>query len=163
MSQYQLTDHMEDLHEAECLRLLEEGSLGRIGATARGHPVIFPVNYVAIDGAILFCTRRGGELDTAAVDATVAFEIDGLDHVYHEGWSVLTIGRCVHVTAPVELAQIRGLRLSSWAGRGRDLMVRVSMMRSADDEFGTTRRDRQRECAALVPVVPVPGLCAPQC
>ena len=127
MSQYQPSDHLEDLPKAECLRLLEDGSLGRIGAVVRGHPVIFPVNYVAFDGAIVFCTRRGGELETAASNTTVAFEIDGVDNIYHEGWSVLAIGRCIHVTDPVELDQIQDSRLSSWAGRGRDLLVRISM------------------------------------
>jgi hypothetical protein len=57
----------------------------------------------------------------------VAFEIDGVDNIYHEGWSVLTIGRCIHVTDPVELDQIQDSRLSSWAARGRDLLVRISM------------------------------------
>jgi nitroimidazol reductase NimA-like FMN-containing flavoprotein (pyridoxamine 5'-phosphate oxidase superfamily) len=127
MSQYQPSDHLEDLHKAECLRLLEEGSLGRIGAVVRGHPVIFPVNYVAFDGAIMFYARRGGELEIAAANATVAFEIDGVDNIYHEGWSVLTIGRCIPVTDPIELDHIQGSRLSSWAGRGRDLLVRISI------------------------------------
>lgn len=127
MSKYRPSEHLEDLHRAECRRFLEEGSLGRIGVVVRGHPVIFPVNYVVFNGAILFCARRDGELDTAAADATVAFEIDGVDTIYHEGWSVLAIGRCVHVTDPVELHQIQGCRLSSWAGRGRDLVVRISI------------------------------------
>lgn len=127
MSRYQPGDNLEDLHRAECLRLLEEGSLGRIGTAVRGHPVIFPVNYVAFDGAIMFYTKRGGELETVAADATVAFEIDGVDNIYHEGWSVLTVGRCVRVTDPAELDQILGRPLSSWAGRDRDLLVRISI------------------------------------
>ena len=127
MNQFQPSDHLEDLHKAECLRLLEEGSLGRIATLVRDHPVIFPVNYVVFDGAVLFYARRGGELETAATNATVAFEIDGIDDIYREGWSVLTIGRCVQVTDPVELDQVRGCRLSSWTGPSRDLLVRISL------------------------------------
>lgn len=127
MSHFQPNDHLECLDQAECLRLLAGGSLGRVGTVVRGHPVILPVNYVAFDRAILFCTRRGGELETATATGNVAFEIDGTDIVYHEGWSVLVIGRCVQVTDPVELDQARGSRLSSWAGRDRDLLLRISV------------------------------------
>ncbi len=127
MSRYQPNDHLEDLDEDECLRLLEEGSLGRIGAVVRGHPIIFPVNYVAFERAILFRTRRGGELDGATADVTVAFEIDGADNVYHEGWSVLTIGRCAHESGSVELGKVPASRLSPWAASGRDLLVRISI------------------------------------
>ena len=126
MSQYRSSEHLEDLPQAECLRLLEDGSLGRIAVVTRGHPLIFPVNYVAFDGKILFCTRRGGELATSAAEATVAFEIDGVDNVYHEGWSVLAVG-CAQVTGPVELDRLKGRRPTSWAGRGRDHLVRVSI------------------------------------
>lgn len=56
------------------------------------------------------------------VNTTVASEIDGADDVYHEGWRALTIGRCVHVTDPVEFDQVQGRRLSSWEGRGRNLL-----------------------------------------
>ena len=127
MSDFQPNDHLECLGQGECLRLLAGGSLGRVGTVARGLPVILPVNYVALDRTILFFTRRGGDLETATATGNVAFEIDGTDIVYHEGWSVLVIGRCVHVADPVELDQVRVSRLSSWAGRDRDLLVRISV------------------------------------
>ena len=127
MSRHEAIDHLEDLDEAECLRLLETGSLGRVGAVVRDCPIIFPVNYVAFERTIVFLTRLGGELDGATADVTVAFEIDGADNVYHEGWSVLAIGRCAHVTGPLERDGVQASRLSSWAGSGRDLLVRISI------------------------------------
>jgi uncharacterized protein len=101
--------------------------MGRIGAVVRGHPIIFPVNYVVFYDAILFCAKRGGDLDRATLNVTAAFEIDGTDNLYHEGWSVLVIGRCVHLTDPVELDQLQAVTLSPWAGEGRDLFVRISL------------------------------------
>ena len=90
--------------------------MGRIGAIVCGRPVVYPVNYAIHDGAIVFRTRRGGELDSATNGEVAAFEIDGVDHLYHEGWSVLVVGRC----CPVELTWqsfegLRDVRLSPWA------------------------------------------------
>ncbi len=87
--------------------------------------MIFPINYVMLDSAILFRARRGGDLEQATGDVDVAFEIDGADKVYHEGWSVLVTGRSVHVRDPAELEQLRIVRLLSWAGEDRDLFVRI--------------------------------------
>lgn len=127
MSQPESHEHLEILDRVECLQLLEGRGMGRIGAVVRGHPVIFPVNYVVFNDAILFCAKRGGDLDRATLNVTTAFEIDGTDNIYHEGWSVLVIGRCIHLTEPVELDQLQAVILSPWAGEGRDLFVRISL------------------------------------
>lgn len=127
MSQPDSHEHLEILDRVECLQLLEGRGMGRIGAVVRGHPVIFPINYVVFHDAILFCAKRGGDLDRATLNVTTAFEIDGTDNIYHEGWSVLVIGRCVHLTEPVEVDQFQAVILSPWAGEGRDLFVRISL------------------------------------
>jgi nitroimidazol reductase NimA-like FMN-containing flavoprotein (pyridoxamine 5'-phosphate oxidase superfamily) len=139
MSQHELNEPVEDLDQSECLRLLEGSGMGRIGVIVRGHPVIFPVNYAVFDDGIWFCARRGGDLDRATVSVTAAFEIDAADNIYHEGWSVLVIGRCVHMTDPAELTHVQGAKLLPWAGGGRDLFIRISI----DKVSG--RRIRHRE------------------
>ena len=139
MSQPESYEHLEILDRVECLQLLEGRGMGRIGAVVRGHPVIFPVNYVVFNDAILFCAKRGGDLDRATLNVTTAFEIDGTDNIYHEGWSVLVIGRCIHLTEPVELDQLQAVILSPWAGEGRDLFARISL----DEVSG--RRIRHRK------------------
>ena len=116
-----------ELDRAQCILLLEARGVGRIGATLRGHPFIYPVNYVVHEDAIVLRTRRGGDLDTATDDAEVAIEIDGTEGLYHEGWSVLVTGRASHVTDPDELARFDHIALSPWAGAERDRYVCIPM------------------------------------
>ena len=57
--------HLEPLSRDECILRLQARGVGRVGATVRGRPVIYPVNYAVHEDAIVFRTRRGGELDLA--------------------------------------------------------------------------------------------------
>ena len=116
---------LEELNRTECLRLLEAGRIGRIGITIDGRPVIYPVNYVVFEGNIYIMTRQGGDLHTASLEADIAFEVDGADALYHEGWSVLVIGECSPVTDQEELNRLTHLPLAPWAGEDRDLLLRM--------------------------------------
>ena len=117
--------HLEPLSRDECILRLQARGVGRVGATVRGRPVIYPVNYAVHEDAIVFRTRRGGELDLAANDAVAAFEIDGAHNLYHEGWCVLVVGRVSRVCDPAEFAGFKDVRLSPWAGENRDCFVRI--------------------------------------
>jgi len=118
-------EHLEAIEREECLRLLKAHGVGRIAASARCRPIIYPVNYTLADDAIIFLTRPGGDLDRATEGAIVAFEIDSADFTYHEGWSVLVVGRSAHVSDPPAVKRARGLSLTPWAGENRNVMVRV--------------------------------------
>ena len=115
------------LERPECLHLLEQQGVGRVSGGVHGRPVIFPVNYAVFDDAILFRIRSGGDLERATRDTEVAFEIDGVDQIYHEGWSVLVTGKCIHVSDPGRLDQLRSVPLLPWAGEGRNLLARISL------------------------------------
>jgi DNA/RNA endonuclease YhcR with UshA esterase domain len=121
-------EHLEVIERDECLNLLEARGIGRVGASTRCRPVVYPVNYTVQDGTILFRTREGGDLDHATDDAIVAFEIDSADFTYHEGWSVLVVGRSSHVGGTdvldvYEAAQ----RLLPWAGAERSVIVCIEL------------------------------------
>ncbi len=132
-------EQLAEIDRAECLRLLEERGFGRIAVVVRGSPVVFPVNYALVDGAILLCIRRGGDLDRATSDAAASFEIDGEDDVYHEGWSVLAVGRCAHLPPSVERDRhAQPIALSPWAGGDRSLLVHMSI-----DEISGRRIDHR--------------------
>lgn len=88
---------LETLERAECLELLRAGRLGRLAVVDDEQPLIFPVNYVMHDVHVVFRTDPGTKL-AAAVDHRVAFEIDGADAPFEEGWSVLVIGIAVKST-----------------------------------------------------------------
>ena len=118
-------EHLEEIGREECLRLLKVHSVGRVGASVRCRPIIYPVNYALADDSILFLTRPGGDLDRATEGTIVAFEIDSANFTYHEGWSVLVIGRSAHVSDPSALKRARGLSLRPWAGDERTSMIRI--------------------------------------
>jgi hypothetical protein len=91
---------LEELSTEECLKLLRDTDLGRIGFVAADFPLVLPVNYRFADGAgsewwLALRTRPGNVIDEAPMN--VAFEIDGVDPVGHRGWSVLVRGNLHHV------------------------------------------------------------------
>jgi nitroimidazol reductase NimA-like FMN-containing flavoprotein (pyridoxamine 5'-phosphate oxidase superfamily) len=96
-----MTDaRLEPLSRATCLRLLREGTVGRIAFVFEGDPLILPVNYRLVEPSsgpiVAVRTRPGTVIDSAP--GSVAFEIDSIDAVHHQGWSVLVQGKLLHAT-----------------------------------------------------------------
>src|SRR6185437_16743030 len=89
---------LERLDEAECLRLISPGGIGRIAYSGRFGPTVLPVNYRMYQGSIVFRTAHDSPTDEdlrtgiAEAEYKVAFEIDELDPASREGWSVLVQG-----------------------------------------------------------------------
>jgi uncharacterized protein len=90
---------LEDLAQEECLRLLRSQSVGRIAVVVDEFPIVVPVNYRLAEMGhrtwIVVRTRPGNVLDRASMH--VAFEIDGIDPVHRQGWSVLARGTLRHL------------------------------------------------------------------
>ena len=122
---------LEELTEAESLRLIEQAEVGRIGFSGRYGPVVIPVNYKIIDGAVVFRTAVGSplgeDLRTGIADAEykVAFEIDAVDPDSRTGWSVMIQGAAHHVDDEQERAALREAGIQPWAGGERDHFVRI--------------------------------------
>jgi len=122
---------LEELTEAESLRLIEQAEVGRIGFSGRYGPVVVPVNYKVVDGSVVFRTAVGSplveDLRTGIADAEykVAFEIDELDPVARTGWSVMIQGGAHHVDDEPELATVLGAGIEPWAGGEREQYVRI--------------------------------------
>ncbi|MCZ7417729.1 MULTISPECIES: helix-turn-helix domain-containing protein [unclassified Streptomyces] len=88
-----------ELDEAECRGLLGSHGVGRVAVITPEGPAVVPVNYVVSAGDIAF--RTAEETVPAAVEgAEVAFEVDRIDEVLSEGWSVLAVGEGWAVTDP---------------------------------------------------------------
>jgi nitroimidazol reductase NimA-like FMN-containing flavoprotein (pyridoxamine 5'-phosphate oxidase superfamily) len=127
-----MSDRMiEELDEAESLRLISPGGVGRIAYQSRFGPAVLPVNYQWHDGAIVFRTARHSALDEdlqtgiAGGDYLVAFEIDEIDVVERLGWSVLIQGPAHHVESEAERAAAERAGVESWPGGDRELFVRI--------------------------------------
>jgi nitroimidazol reductase NimA-like FMN-containing flavoprotein (pyridoxamine 5'-phosphate oxidase superfamily) len=85
---------LEELPYDVCLQRLREHTVGRIGVVIHYGPVVLPVNYrlVETDGLVLLAvrTRPDNLIDSGGPQA--AFEIDDIDQVRQQGWSVLVRG-----------------------------------------------------------------------
>ena len=119
-----------ELDEAESLKLVSRGGIGRIAYQSRFGPAVLPVNYKWHDGAVVFRTARHSALDEdlqtgiAGGDYLVAFEIDEIDEAGRQGWSVLIQGPAHHVSeAERESAERAGVE--PWPAGERELFMRI--------------------------------------
>ncbi|MFJ1967117.1 helix-turn-helix domain-containing protein [Streptomyces sp. NPDC087903] len=114
-----------ELSRTECGDLLSTHGVGRLAVPTASGPVIVPVNYSVIDGTIVLRTARGATPSLAA-DCSVAFEIDGIDDAFSQGWSVLVRGHARVVTDVGEARRLESrVHSTPWAGGRRDMWVRI--------------------------------------
>jgi nitroimidazol reductase NimA-like FMN-containing flavoprotein (pyridoxamine 5'-phosphate oxidase superfamily) len=122
---------VELLDEAECLRLISAGGVGRIGYTGRFGPTVVPVNYALHEETIVFRTGQnspmGEDLRTGIehAESKVAFEIDELSPTTREGWSILIQGTAHPVDSEAERALVVQSGVEPWAGGEKELFVRI--------------------------------------
>ncbi|MFJ5260075.1 pyridoxamine 5'-phosphate oxidase family protein [Streptomyces sp. NPDC088387] len=120
------TPQFTELDADECRALLGTHGVGRIAVPADEGPLVVPVNYGVVDGAIVFRTAVGATPSLAA-GHRVAFEVDRVDDALSSGWSVLVLGNAQTVTDPAETRRLDGqVHSRPWAGGGRDLWMRVA-------------------------------------
>jgi nitroimidazol reductase NimA-like FMN-containing flavoprotein (pyridoxamine 5'-phosphate oxidase superfamily) len=121
---------IEELDEAESLRLVSQGEIGRIAYLSRFGPAVLPVNYKWHDGAIVFRTTRHSALDEdlqtgiTGGDYIVAFEVDEIDVPGREGWSVLLQGPAHHVSE-AERASAEQAGVEPWPAGEKELFIRI--------------------------------------
>jgi nitroimidazol reductase NimA-like FMN-containing flavoprotein (pyridoxamine 5'-phosphate oxidase superfamily) len=126
---------LEELDEAECLRLIAAGGIGRIGFSGRYGPTVLPVNYQLYEGTIVFRTAQDSATDEdlrtgiANAEYKVAFEIDDFDTAARTGWSVLIQGSAHHVESDAERASVAGAGVDPWPGGDRELFLRITPSR----------------------------------
>jgi nitroimidazol reductase NimA-like FMN-containing flavoprotein (pyridoxamine 5'-phosphate oxidase superfamily) len=126
---------LEVLDEAECLRLIAPGGIGRLAFDGRFDLTVLPVNYKLVGDTVLFRTVHEGateeDLRTGIPHAEfrVAFEVDDFDPVTREGWSVLLQGPARHVDSAEERAAALAADVESWAGGQRDQFIRITPVR----------------------------------
>ncbi|HVM39793.1 MAG TPA: pyridoxamine 5'-phosphate oxidase family protein [Acidimicrobiia bacterium] len=116
---------LEVIPREDCVRLLGTTMIGRVGVVVAGRPVVLPVNYVVDGDRVIFRTDDGTKFDAAVRGEFVAFEIDDVDSMYHQGWSVLVTGVAEEITDPTELDRVRMLPLRPWAHGAKAHFVRI--------------------------------------
>jgi nitroimidazol reductase NimA-like FMN-containing flavoprotein (pyridoxamine 5'-phosphate oxidase superfamily) len=115
---------LEVLSKEQSEAHLTDGGVGRLVFIAERGPVALPVNFRFIDGDIVFRTSDTGSL-LAAVGGTVSFEVDHVDEVMSQGWSVLITGRARRVEEPSELEQLTQFGIEPWAGGSSEAVIRI--------------------------------------
>lgn len=128
---------LEHLDEAECMRLIAPGGIGRLCFAGQFDLTVLPVNYTVHDGTVLLRTAPGGTTEkdlrtgigVASAEYRVAFEIDDFDAQTREGWSVLVQGPAHHLDSAEERAEAEATGLQTWAGSNRDHFIRITPAR----------------------------------
>ena len=120
------TPRLEELGRDECLALLRPGGVGRAVFTGSRGPVALPVNFRVLDDHVVFRTDRGGIADAVRRQGSMSVEVDHLDEMLGEGWSVLVSGGAEVVDDPEELRRVVARGVAPWAGDDRPLVVRLA-------------------------------------
>jgi nitroimidazol reductase NimA-like FMN-containing flavoprotein (pyridoxamine 5'-phosphate oxidase superfamily) len=121
----------------ECLALLAQASVGRVGASIDALPVIMPVFFALFEESVIFRTTPGTRLDAAINGAVVAFQADGYPAPGPENWSVLLQGIAREVTEPGELAMVRSVPMAHWTESGGiDRWIRIRNGTLSGRRFG---------------------------
>ena len=121
---------LEPLTRSECLELLAQASIGRIGLSVAALPVILPVHFALDDESILFRAFPGTKLAAAVTAAIVAFEVDSFESDGSTGWSVLAVGKAEEIIDPSELDRANSIHIGRrMVGDGSDHFVRIETTR----------------------------------
>jgi hypothetical protein len=116
---------VERLDASACWKYLQTAELGRLAVdNADGAPDIFPVNYVAHEGALYIRTARDAKLLHIAQHPMVAFEVDGADDEDHY-WSVVIRGTAERVTRDEEIRDSGVRTLASWSPTAKFFVMKV--------------------------------------
>lgn len=116
------TDHrgLRVLNLEECLDLLRENPVGRVGFVHDGEIVILPVNHVVQGTQVLFRTTWGSKLQSAEDEARVGFQVDHYDTATRTGWSVLVQGSAEVVYNNDECQLLDALAPEPWLHLGEE-------------------------------------------
>lgn len=101
--------------ECRALLVTHRPRLGRLAFVADGWPLVLPVNYALHADTVYFRSAAGSKFDAALRSDRVAFQVDHVDEVWEEGWSILALGHLRVVEDPGELTHVRHLPLRPWA------------------------------------------------
>jgi hypothetical protein len=119
------SDHLVELSPEQCFELLHRVQVGRVVLVAGERPVALPLNYACLAHSVVFATGPGVVLEAALRGDTLSFEVDQLDDLRHEAWSVLVSGRPEVLEDSALLARMAGLELTPWVGVDHPVMVRI--------------------------------------
>lgn len=128
------------LDAAESWDLLAASELGRLAVSVGDQPEIFPINYLAHEGVVIFRTTQGHKLVSLTINRHVALETDG--YTAAAAWGDIVKGTARALEREIDIDVATTLPLHSWIPT-----INTFLSRSL----------RNRSPAAGSPVVQNPG------
>jgi CBS domain-containing protein len=115
-----------DLERPNCLRLLSEHDLGRVGYLLGDEAMVLPVNYAVDDGLIVFRSDPGEKLSEVPM-RRVVFEIDGTSPT--GAWSVVARGHARDVTTALGASydRLRAIPISRRAPGAKEHWIAIEI------------------------------------
>jgi uncharacterized protein len=113
-----------ELDSTDSWNLLAGSELGRIAVSVGDVPEIFPVNYLAHEGIVLFCTAEGSKLVNLTINRHVAFETDGFTEDF--AWSVIVHGTAEILPNGAETEASEKLLQHSWIPTVKYVFVAIT-------------------------------------
>jgi uncharacterized protein len=115
------------LTPAECLTLLEQAPLGRVGLSIEALPTVRSVRFALNDDDIVIRLHGASRLCRATNGNVVAFHADGYDAVTRRAWSVCVTAVAGRVTDASAVERLAALPLDTWSRDPReDVFVTLS-------------------------------------
>lgn len=114
---------VEELTADECWALLSRAELGHLAVAVAGAIDIFPINFIAADGMLLFRTAPGSKLLELSINPQVAFEVDEYDD--RSAASVVVKGVAERVEVQSEIDAADALPLRPWIPTLKYRWVRI--------------------------------------
>jgi nitroimidazol reductase NimA-like FMN-containing flavoprotein (pyridoxamine 5'-phosphate oxidase superfamily) len=160
---------VEQLDEAECLRLISGGGVGRIAYSSRMGLAVLPVSYKMLDGSIVVRAPLGSTLDEdlrtgiRGADYKVTFEIDQVgkdtEEGWFDGWFVVIQGPAHHVDSHDDClwAWRRAPQPADWRTREHFVRITPSLIvgrRVSREDAGRLRYGQPARGTQLLPVLP---------
>jgi uncharacterized protein len=122
--------------ECRALLVTHRPRLGRLAFVADGWPIVLPMNYTLDGNVVYFRTASGGGFAAAVRSEHVTFQVDHVDEVWEEGWSLLVFGHLSVVDDAAELTRVRQLPLVPWAGGDKPYYLRLEILSVSGRRIG---------------------------
>jgi hypothetical protein len=122
---------IEELDEAESLRLISAGGIGRIAYQSRFGPAVLPVNYRWHDGAVVFRTTPAQRARRGPADRDLPRRLPGGvrdrrdRHARPPGLERTDPGAAHHVESEEARARAEQAGVEPWPAGERELFLRI--------------------------------------
>ncbi len=129
--------YLFELTERECLEILHNATIARVGLSVGALPVIFPVFITMVDDLVVFPTHVGTSLASGAIGSILALQTDTFDPVEQAGSSVLARGYAELLADPDRARVARDRLHPIWASDARSQLVQVAPSLLTGRHFGS--------------------------